>query len=94
MLWGFIRTMTHEIPKIKFGCVQIQDWETDKNNIYEAVKGADAIVVLTEWEEYSKLDWKFISKQMRQPAWIFDSRVFLDKQYLKNIGFKVWSLGS
>ena len=60
----------------------------------KAAKGADAIIVLTDWDEFKYLDWKSIFEVMRKPAWIFDSRVFLDKQYLKNIGFKVWSLGS
>ena len=60
----------------------------------EAAKGSDAIIVLTDWDEFNYLDWKNIFEVMRKPAWIFDSRVFLDKHYLKNIGFKVWSLGS
>ncbi len=60
----------------------------------KAAECADAIIVLTEWEEFKKLDWKSIFEVMRKPAWVFDSRVLLDKQYLKNIGFKVWSLGT
>ena len=63
------------------------------NNIYEAVKGADAIVVLTEWEEYSKRDWKFISKQMRQPAWIFDSRYVVNVEEIKKVGLNLWRIG-
>ena len=50
--------------------------------------------VLTEWDEFNNLDWEDIFKIMRKPAWVFDTRVFLDKKYLKNIGFKVWSLGT
>ena len=60
----------------------------------KAAEGADAIIVLTEWDEFNYLDWEDIFEIMRKPAWIFDTRVFLDKQYLKNIGFKVWSLGT
>ena len=60
----------------------------------EACKDSDAIIVLTEWEEFKTLDWRFIYKNMRKPAWVFDARAFLDKVYLKNIGFKVWTLGS
>ena len=60
----------------------------------KAAEGADAIIVLTEWEEFNNLDWEDIFEIMRKPAWVFDTRVFLDKQYLKNIGFKVWSLGT
>ena len=60
----------------------------------KAAQGSDAIIVLTDWDEFKYLEWKSIFEVMRKPAWIFDSRVFLDKQYLKNIGFNVWSLGS
>ncbi len=60
----------------------------------QSAEGADAIIVLTEWEEFKYLDWKEIFNVMRKPAWVFDARVFLNKEALKNIGFKVWSLGS
>ena len=36
--------------------------------------------MLTEWPEYSKLDWHDISKLMRKPSWIFDARSILNKQ--------------
>ena len=60
----------------------------------KAAQGADAIIVMTEWEEFNCLDWKNIFEVMRKPAWVFDTRAFLDKESLKNIGFKVWSLGT
>ena len=60
----------------------------------KAAEGADAIIVMTEWEEFNSVNWKDIFEIMRKPAWLFDTRVFLDKEYLKNIGFKIWSLGT
>ena len=63
------------------------------NSIYEAVKGADAIVVLTEWEEYSRLDWELISTLMRQPAWIFDSRYIVNVDEIKKVGLNLWRIG-
>ena len=74
--------------------------EFDEKNVFvcdsalEAAKGADAIIVITDWKEFNYLDWKDIFKFMRKPAWVFDSRVFLDKEHLKDIGFNVWTLGS
>ena len=59
-----------------------------------AAKGVDAVLILTEWDQFKKLDWENIFKNMRKPAWIFDARSFLDSSYLSNIGFKVWSLGN
>ena len=58
-----------------------------------ASKGADAVIILTEWQDFKNLDWENIYKVMRKPAWIFDSRIYLDNNKLKNIGFNVWTLG-
>tara|TARA_Y100000739_G_scaffold229952_1_gene247766 strand:- start:6195 stop:7598 length:1404 start_codon:yes stop_codon:yes gene_type:complete len=65
-----------------------------KDTALDAAKGTDAIIVLTEWEEFKYLDWHSIFKIMRKPAWVFDSRICLDQNHLKNIGFKVWTLGT
>lgn len=64
------------------------------NSALKASEEADAILILTEWDEFKDLDWHAIYRNMRKPAWIFDARVCLDKNYLKNIGFNVWTLGN
>ena len=64
------------------------------DNALKAAEGADAILVLTEWEEFKELDWKNIFAVMRKPAWVFDSRICLEKEKLKDIGFQVWTLGT
>ena len=64
------------------------------NSALNAAKGADAILVLTEWDEFINLDWELIYKYMRKPAWIFDSRSFLDNKNLRSLGFNLWTLGS
>ncbi len=60
----------------------------------QACKGADAVIVLTEWQEFKYLDWISIYKSMRKPAWVFDTRILLEKDKLKEIGFEVWTLGT
>ena len=60
----------------------------------KASEGADAIIVLTEWEEFKDLDWQIIYKKMRKPSWVFDSRICLNRKYLQDIGFRVWTLGN
>ena len=37
-------------------------------SIDSCVENADAIVVITEWEEFRRLDWKEIAKRMIPPA--------------------------
>ena len=64
------------------------------NSALIASEDADAILVLTEWDEFKDLEWYDIYAKMRKPAWIFDARVCLDRNYLKNIGFNIWTLGN
>jgi UDPglucose 6-dehydrogenase len=61
---------------------------------YEACKGAHAIAVLTEWDEFKDYDWKKIYDSMLKPAKIFDGRNLLDANKLRAIGFLVQSIGT
>lgn len=61
---------------------------------YQACKGAHAIAVLTEWDEFKTYDWEKIYSQMNKPAFVFDGRNLLDKNMLINIGFKYQGIGS
>ncbi|MGB9621161.1 MAG: nucleotide sugar dehydrogenase [Brevinematia bacterium] len=60
---------------------------------YEAVKDADAIAVLTEWEIFKKLDYEKIYSMMRKPAFIFDGRNILDHNLLYKMGFNIYPIG-
>ena len=60
---------------------------------FEGADGADAIVVLTEWEEYRLLDWSKISKKLRKPAWIFDSRSIIPTEVIKSLELNIWRIG-
>ena len=75
-----------ESPQIKGG------WKSS-NSILESVKGADAILILTEWIEFKNLDFQKISKLMRSPSWIFDTRLILDSKDASKYGFNVWHIG-
>tara|TARA_B100001093_G_C26842171_1_gene1021056 strand:+ start:1951 stop:3393 length:1443 start_codon:yes stop_codon:yes gene_type:complete len=63
------------------------------DDLYDAARGVDAIVVLTEWEEYTKINWGKIAKLMRKPAWIFDSRSILIRDEIKKVGLNFWRIG-
>jgi UDPglucose 6-dehydrogenase len=64
------------------------------NDPYEACKGAHAIAVLTEWDEFKGYDWERIYDSMLKPAKIFDGRNILDGNKLRKIGFIVQSIGT
>ena len=68
------------------------EWHFIKNIIASA-KDADAIVVLTEWADYSYLDWEGISSVLRQPAWLFDSRSIIPLEKVKNLKLNLWRIG-
>ena len=72
---------------------QNQTYLSTQDNPYDAVDGAHAIAVLTEWDEFKTYDWQRIYNSMNKPAFIFDGRNLLDKQALETIGFKVKAIG-
>jgi UDPglucose 6-dehydrogenase len=59
----------------------------------EAVDGAHALVVLTEWDEFKKYPYHEFYAMMMKPAFIFDGRSILDHQMLEDIGFEVHAIG-
>ena len=63
------------------------------NQINSVFDDAHAVVILTEWEEYSNLDWQIISKKMQKPAWIFDSRLIVNTKKVLEANLKLWRIG-
>jgi UDPglucose 6-dehydrogenase len=59
----------------------------------EAVEGAHAIIVMTEWDEFKGYDYEYFMKTMMKPAFIFDGRNILDHFYLDSIGYEVHAIG-
>ena len=60
---------------------------------YKAAEGVHGLALVTEWAEYSKLDYKKIFDKMEKPAFVFDGRNHLDHKALFDIGFNVYSVG-
>jgi len=60
---------------------------------YKASQGAHAIAILTEWPQFTELDYDAIYKSMVQPAFLFDGRNILDHDVLYDIGFNVYAIG-
>ena len=59
----------------------------------EAARGADAVLILTEWAAYRQLDWHAIAAVMRRPAWLFDARAVADAEAARAAGLQVWRVG-
>ena len=58
-----------------------------------SINKSHAIVILTEWDEFTAYDWKKIYKKVFKPAFIFDGRNILNHNKLTSIGFDVFSIG-
>ena len=63
------------------------------NSVLEASKNSDAILVLTEWEEFKNINWSQVYKYMRKPAWLFDTRSIVDISKVKLSGINLWQIG-
>ena len=59
---------------------------------YQAAQGADAILIVTEWDEFRRLDWERLGKVVER-ALILDGRNMLDGSEAKNHGFQYFSVG-
>jgi UDPglucose 6-dehydrogenase len=59
---------------------------------YEVARGADALLVLTEWEQFRRLDWKRIRSEMARPL-VVDGRNMLRPAEMKALGFEYTSFG-
>jgi UDPglucose 6-dehydrogenase len=59
---------------------------------YEAVKDANAMLIVTEWDEFKTLDLGKVKDMMTNPI-IIDGRNLFDPGYMKKLGFEYYSMG-
>ncbi|KAF8470377.1 UDP-glucose dehydrogenase [Gautieria morchelliformis] len=72
---------------------QIKKQVTISKSALEACHKAEAIVIATEWKEFKEIDWRSVYSHMNKPAFLFDGRLLVDAEKLREIGFKVVSIG-
>ncbi|MGH8540085.1 MAG: UDP-glucose dehydrogenase family protein, partial [Stenotrophobium sp.] len=58
----------------------------------QAVDGADALVIVTEWKQFRSPNFARVAKLLKQPV-IFDGRNLYDPEFMKRIGFTYFSIG-
>jgi UDPglucose 6-dehydrogenase len=59
---------------------------------YDAVHGADALVIMTEWKEFQNPDFKLMKRRMKAPV-IFDGRNIYEPGLIRAGGFTYHSIG-
>jgi UDPglucose 6-dehydrogenase len=63
-----------------------------RDSALEALDGADAAVLVTEWPEFADLDWAAAAERMARPL-LIDGRNFLDPAALRAAGFEYDGIG-
>ena len=61
-------------------------------NPYETIRDCDALVVVTEWDEFRNLDMRAVKVLLKQPV-VVDGRNIYDPAEMKNLGFQYLSIG-
>jgi UDPglucose 6-dehydrogenase len=59
---------------------------------YDALGGADALVIVTDWNEYRHPDFERMKRALRRPI-VIDGRNLYDPQKMRSLGFVYYSLG-
>lgn len=62
------------------------------DNVYNTVKNCDALIIITEWNEFRQIDLERVKEILKAPV-IFDARNIYDLSYMKELGFKYISIG-
>lgn len=62
------------------------------SGMYEATQGADALLIITEWNEFRTPDWAKLGKQMKDKV-VFDGRNIYEPETLRDKGFYYASIG-
>jgi UDPglucose 6-dehydrogenase len=58
----------------------------------EALRGADVLAIVTEWQEFRSPDFDQIKSELKHPV-IFDGRNLYDPQFVKRFGLKYYAIG-
>jgi UDPglucose 6-dehydrogenase len=59
---------------------------------YDALEGADALLLVTEWKQFRNPDFDVVKKRLRGPV-IFDGRNQYDPQEVRSLGFEYYGIG-
>lgn len=62
------------------------------SNYYDALEGADALLLLTEWNQFRRPDYERMKSLLKQPL-IFDGRNQYDPAKMKELGFTYYCIG-
>ena len=59
----------------------------------DCAEGAQAVVLMTEWDDIVMADWRQVAQVVRQPKFLFDGRNALNPHELQEYGFRYKGIG-
>ena len=74
-------------------CADSEGIEISKT-VYEACVGAAAVVLVTDWDEFGDVDWKWMASRMDEPKLVYDARNVLDRNELEAAGLWLEAVGT
>lgn len=83
--------LAEAMPSVPLSDIQKQVHIT--SSALECCRNAEAVVIATEWREFREIDWELVYAGMNKPAFVFDGRLLVDAQKLRDIGFQVIVIG-
>lgn len=82
----------YDPASLKVAKFYIKDKVNYSENQYEALNGADALMILTEWNEFRNPDFTLIKSKLKNNL-IFDGRNIFEPVKMKELGFDYYSIG-
>ena len=79
-------------PVVREGTPGIPKGATFAASAYEAARGADALAIVTEWNEFRRLDLARVRRVMRRRV-IIDLRNVYEPATVRRLGFEYTSVG-
>lgn len=71
---------------------RVGDAVTYCRDMYDAVEGSEALLLLTEWKQFRLPDWQKVKDRMKRPL-LIDGRNIFDAQEMKDMGFDYHCIG-
>jgi UDPglucose 6-dehydrogenase len=86
------KVTAHDPVAIEEGKRRLDDTIAYADTSYDALKDADALVIVTDWNEYRHPDFERIRTTLRRPI-VIDGRNLYDPARMAKLGFTYFSIG-
>ncbi len=87
-----MKVRAHDPEAMKTAALELGEKVVMRDDEYETLEGADALVIFTDWPKFRAPDFELIAEKLPGRL-IFDGRNMYDPQFLASRGFRYYSVG-